>query len=366
MSELALKSGFAYLNRKGGRVLMDYGLYKDGSSASLEFIDKTGITYLPNGKVTILPEEYDLVEELFECHGLDTPESIFFYEQDYYCFSNFSSFAIEWKGIRFDTLEHAYHYEKFDSYQYFRDDTEKSKTIATLRGQIRRASSAHEAFKLGQLHRDLRRPDWDEDEGKVRTMFMLLIEKVKQHPYVEHKLRSTHGRRMTENSWRDNWWGIGADGKGLDVLGQLWQAVRRLVEGGYLHQVEPETFPLKVTTKFPEPPKVIECDNGTKLTFEFGIHPYSRDDRHHSLLSSKPESAMIKVPLPAGMEDTPELRQKMTEFLLATQKYSNQVLSKVIQDYLGRSGVTFEQSLPKPEDRTGYVDVGRFPVGSGD
>jgi hypothetical protein len=29
------------------------------------------------------------------------------------------------------------------------------------------------------------------------------------------------------------------------------------------------------------------------------------------------DSKMIKVPLPKGVEDTPEIRQKMTEFLLA-------------------------------------------------
>ena len=44
---------------------------------------------------------------------LDTDTQVFFYEQDFYVLSNFSSFRVKWAGISFDTAEHAYHFEKF-------------------------------------------------------------------------------------------------------------------------------------------------------------------------------------------------------------------------------------------------------------
>ncbi len=37
-----------------------------------------------------------------------------FYEREYYIFSNFSAFAIMWKGYFCMTSEHAYHTEKFE------------------------------------------------------------------------------------------------------------------------------------------------------------------------------------------------------------------------------------------------------------
>ena len=47
-----------------------------------------------------------------ECHGLDTPDRVCFYEQDFYVLSNFSSFQILWDGLLFDTSEQLYHWLK--------------------------------------------------------------------------------------------------------------------------------------------------------------------------------------------------------------------------------------------------------------
>lgn len=46
-------------------------------------------------------------------HGLDTDKQVFFYEQEFYPLSNFSSFTLLWKRHLFYTSEHAYHWEKF-------------------------------------------------------------------------------------------------------------------------------------------------------------------------------------------------------------------------------------------------------------
>ena len=122
-----------------------------------------------------------------EFYKLDTPEQVFFYEQDFYVLSNFSAFALVWRGIRFDTAEAAYHYEKFPDHDHIRWD-------------IRNALSAHEAFKIAERSKEYRRPDWD--EIKVDVMRNILRAKVHQHEYVRRKLLATGARELIEDSWR--------------------------------------------------------------------------------------------------------------------------------------------------------------------
>jgi ribA/ribD-fused uncharacterized protein len=146
-----------------------------------------------------------------EKHGLDTDTQIFFYEQDYYIFSNFSAFALIWKGIRFDTSEAAYHWEKFSYHPFIQD-------------AIRTAISAHEAFKIAEKNKSVRLPNWD--SVKVDIMRKILWAKVRQHEYVRRKLIATGDRELIENSWRDNFWGWGPNHDGKNQLGKLWMEIR--------------------------------------------------------------------------------------------------------------------------------------------
>jgi ribA/ribD-fused uncharacterized protein len=149
-----------------------------------------------------------------ECHGLDTPERVCFYEQDFYVLSNFSSFNLKWIGGRtFPTVEHAYHWEKFYHNGYM--------TIALA---IANAPSAHEAFRIAQDNKRLRRPDWD--NVKVDIMLNMLRVKACQHEYVRRKLLATGNRELVENSWRDDFWGWGPNKDGQNMLGKLWMQVR--------------------------------------------------------------------------------------------------------------------------------------------
>lgn len=146
-----------------------------------------------------------------ECHGLDTPERVCFYEQDFYPLSNFSAFALRWKGQRFDTSEHAYHFEKF-------------RGIPSTQKLIFEAPSAHEAFKTAELYRSHRLPEWD--AIKVDIMRQILWAKVEQHEYVRRKLLATGDRELVENSWRDSFWGWGPNRDGQNQLGKLWMEIR--------------------------------------------------------------------------------------------------------------------------------------------
>ncbi|MDB5188923.1 MAG: hypothetical protein JWM92_521 [Candidatus Nomurabacteria bacterium] len=138
-------------------------------------------------------------------------EPIFFYEHEYYPFSNFSAFMLNWKGYDFMTSEHAYHYEKFPDYPEIQE-------------KIKNARSAHDAKKIARQYELSQRADWH--EVKVAIMKEILREKATQHPYVRKKLIDSGNRPLIENSWQDSFWGWGKNKDGRNQLGKLWMEVR--------------------------------------------------------------------------------------------------------------------------------------------
>lgn len=152
---------------------------------------------------------------------LDTEKQVFFYEQDFYVLSNFSSFSINAIGFDFPTAEHLYHYQKFD-YRYPNHEIRNS--CINIKKSISGARSAHEAFKIAQDHKEFRDPDWD--QIKFDKMLQILRMKVEQHEYVKKKLLETGDRELIENSWRDDVWGWGENRNGKNALGKLWMVVR--------------------------------------------------------------------------------------------------------------------------------------------
>lgn len=158
-----------------------------------------------------------LTEGQIECHGLGTPERVRFYEHDFYPLSNFSAFNLQWEGFTFQTSEAAYHWEKFACDHD--DDTRNGVAYA-----IYEAPSAHEAFKIAEAQKHLRRADWD--AVKVGFMRDILRAKAAQHEYVRRKLLATGDRELVEDSWRDDFWGWGPNQDGQNMLGKLWMEVR--------------------------------------------------------------------------------------------------------------------------------------------
>lgn len=166
-------------------------------------------------------------------HKLDTDKQVFFYEQDFYVLSNFSAFTLIWRDQRFDTSEAAYHYEKFIG------GGSQSNAVAR---HILNAPSAHEAFKIAERNKDLRRLDWD--AVKVPIMRSILRAKVEQHEYVRRKLLETGDRELIEDSWRDDFWGWGPNRDGQNMLGKLWMGVRASLRsplpGGQYYATQPD------------------------------------------------------------------------------------------------------------------------------
>lgn len=147
-----------------------------------------------------------------EHHKLDNDRQVFFYEQEFYVLSNFSAFTLQWKGLRFDTSEAAYHWEKF------------SNNHPCIRDEIWTATSAHEAFKLAERNKAFRRHDWD--AVRIGIMRDILCAKADQQEYVRRKLLATGERELIEDSWRDDFWGWGPNREGKNMLGKLWMEIR--------------------------------------------------------------------------------------------------------------------------------------------
>lgn len=91
--------------------------------------------------------------------------------------------------------------------------------------RIAQASSAQEAYKLGNRWWPLKRGDFKQ----VRRVLMTraLYCKAQQNPEVGEFLLATGEQKIVETSLYDHYWGIGRDLRGQNMLGQVWMDVRR-------------------------------------------------------------------------------------------------------------------------------------------
>ena len=135
-----------------------------------------------------------------------------FFEREYYPLSNFSSFSVKWKGRIWPTSEHAYQAAHF------------FKTNPTLAEKIYKAKSAHEAYKLAKTNAAQAPKNWHE----IKTVVMedIVRHKLKQNPYVMHKLAQTGKRYIVEDSPKDSFWGWGLKRNGKNELGKIWMKLR--------------------------------------------------------------------------------------------------------------------------------------------
>lgn len=135
-----------------------------------------------------------------------------FYEREFFVFSNFSSFQVEWRGELWPTSEHAYQAAHFFD------------TAPELAQAIRETRSAHEAYKLAKANADRAPVDWH--DTKEATMLDICRRKLAQHPYIRQKLLETNDVLMVEDSPKDSFWGWGPDKKGYNALGKAWMRLR--------------------------------------------------------------------------------------------------------------------------------------------
>lgn len=141
---------------------------------------------------------------------IDVSNPVLFYERKYYPFSNFSAFAVWYRGILHMTSEHAYQASKF--------------LDVSLQMEVIRARSAHDAKEIANMHRDKRRPDWY--EVRVPIMKKVCRLKLEQHTVIQTLLRESGTRLIIEDSPFDSFWGWGKDRQGENQLGKIWMELR--------------------------------------------------------------------------------------------------------------------------------------------
>lgn len=90
--------------------------------------------------------------------------------------------------------------------------------------KIHDAATPAEAKALGNSPECIYRPDWD--TWKLMAMRKALFAKFTQHEDLRRLLLETGEKILHENSMEDYYWGIGAEGTGLSMLGKLLMALR--------------------------------------------------------------------------------------------------------------------------------------------
>ena len=88
--------------------------------------------------------------------------------------------------------------------------------------------SPYEAKKIAYQHKEKWRPDWH--NIKVEIMEDLLRAKLEQHQYVKNKLLQTEDYLICEDSPVDDFWGIGKNRDGQNMMGKLWMKLREEVK----------------------------------------------------------------------------------------------------------------------------------------
>ncbi len=146
---------------------------------------------------------------------MDTnPQEIYFYrhhEKPYGCFSNFSAHGFELDGFWWPTSEHYFQAQKFPNTPYAE--------------QIRAAKSPMLAARLGRSRKQPIRADWAEVKDDIMRRAVLC--KFRANKDIKNALISTGDTNLVENAPGDYYWGCGADGTGLNMLGRILMEVRQ-------------------------------------------------------------------------------------------------------------------------------------------
>lgn len=93
--------------------------------------------------------------------------------------------------------------------------------------EIHQALKANDTRLLGQ--KVTMRPDWD--QVKRAVMKECCMAKFLQHPELRKLLMETGDEVLMEDSPVDWYWGIGKDGTGQNVLGQVLMEIREELKG---------------------------------------------------------------------------------------------------------------------------------------
>ena len=128
----------------------------------------------------------------------------------YQFLSNFYDCVIQYKGMEYPSVEHAFQASKASD--------------ATERFWVKQSETPGIAKRRGRKIKSLR-PDWE--DVKFQLMEDLIRIKFITHPDLKQKLIDTEDAELIEgNTWGDSVWGIPLGGYGHNHLGKILMKVR--------------------------------------------------------------------------------------------------------------------------------------------
>ncbi|KAJ3996736.1 hypothetical protein F5050DRAFT_1570923 [Lentinula boryana] len=141
------------------------------------------------------------------------PRILFYHKHNpHYGFTNFSRHSVIYMGKRYPTSEHL-----FQSF--------KACHRLLIAEHIRTCSERPSiAFSEARKFQSEVRPDWK--KINVEKMDVTLYHKFTQHPDLMNELLATGNAELVEDSDKDAFWGIGADGRGRNELGKALERLR--------------------------------------------------------------------------------------------------------------------------------------------
>jgi N-glycosidase YbiA len=164
-------------------------------------------------------------------HKPDDKKGVVFYNTTnnrYGAFSMFAPTPFTYQNIKWRSAEHAYQAMKF----YHRTGNEH--VDKQLLDHIKAIVTTVNPLNVRELGHERRVPImsmWNAigDKGfkkKVEFMFDIITAKVDQNPSVAKLLMDTGDETISEGSANDDFWSIGSDGKGENMLGRVYMMVR--------------------------------------------------------------------------------------------------------------------------------------------
>ena len=125
-------------------------------------------------------------------------------------FSNFAKYPFEVEGKKWSTSEHYFQAQKF---------------VGTVHEEkVRLARTARDAANMGRDRSLPMRSDWE--TVKLDVMRNAIRHKFDSYPALIELLLSTGEEQIIEQTTNDEYWGCGASGAGLNMLGKLLMELR--------------------------------------------------------------------------------------------------------------------------------------------
>jgi hypothetical protein len=137
-------------------------------------------------------------------------------ELPYGCFSNFSAHGFELDGRWWPTSEHYFQAQKFEG----TPDEEA----------VRSTPSPLKAARMGRERQRPLRTDWEYVKDDV--MRRAVRRKFETHADIREILLATGDEIIVESAENDSYWGSGADGQGLNRLGEILMETRQWFRTG--------------------------------------------------------------------------------------------------------------------------------------